>query len=377
MTIRHWKNQMFSFFSPQKKQPGALSLLTPQRFDIAAKLLYLKHYSRGKTSSFAKAAYLHHLEIFNSFFEKNTHSNEKQKKTKQHFVATFNSLIESLQIDGFDPKISKIWVNNQSQLLNGAHRVACAIYYDLPYQSENKANRFGQLDCSWDFFVSQAMKKKIDIDRNYFDAIALEYLYYKRDNLFLVCVFPQADDKTESATKYISEFAQIVYSKPITLNNNSANWLVSLFYLGEPWLGTWENKHQGAQAKVDFCFPNMEPFMCYLVEAESVKKMLELKKRLRSYFGKDKHSVHITDDSNDLLRSAHFVFNNNSIENVSRHEGLTYQLAKHFRNKRRLHEHNGKKVFQINKSQLTEITNVEEVSNPNLYMYLVNTKIKV
>ena len=128
--------KLYNKISDQKFQVNtcsSLELLTPERFDLLAKYIYIKHCEANIKSNFAEKLYLKHIEVFNGFYE----ADGSNKIGGEAFLESFKTLIKSVKTKGFD-KNSFIPVSNKIAL-DGAHRLATCLYFkkDIRYLDLN------------------------------------------------------------------------------------------------------------------------------------------------------------------------------------------------------------------------------------------------
>ena len=98
-----------------------LTLLRYNRFDIAAKLIFIKNKNKNTNCSFSQDVYRQHLKVWNNFYE-----NNPKKEKYSDFVNSFKKLFDSIQANGFRES-SKVPVLN-GLAINGAHRIASSIF---------------------------------------------------------------------------------------------------------------------------------------------------------------------------------------------------------------------------------------------------------
>ena len=182
-----------------------LSLLTPLRFDINAKIFYAKH--RNLNSEYPKELYLEHIRVWNGFFE-----SYPEKNKPEDFINSFNITLESILRFGFkSPEKNYIPLKNNSPY-NGSHRVAASIVSDVEiYGMEDDSN--GQHICDYRFFKQKGLS---DV---YLDEMALEYVtsvgvsvtleeLVRITDLFVeICLRPQ-DDNLKQRIKALDKWLE-------------------------------------------------------------------------------------------------------------------------------------------------------------------------
>lgn len=105
----------------------AISLLQPNRFDEGAKLYYIRSHDLGQNVKLADKLYDCHIEAFCDGIVAEAGKNDKRGLDVYHEV--FNKLIECYRADQFDRNKEWIPVDKNNQILDGAHRLACAVYF--------------------------------------------------------------------------------------------------------------------------------------------------------------------------------------------------------------------------------------------------------
>ena len=296
------------------------NLLTHNRFDLGFKILYLDLLS--KNEEFAKKIYFKHIQAgsLRGFSE----PGYIDKNNFNDFLNSFNKTFNDISKNGFDNSKSLIPISKKSNLLNGSHRAACAIYLkkkleclriDAPEEIQD-----------YKFFYKRNVPIKL------LDIAALKFLEYA-NNIYLAFIWPIA----KGNDKLIEEnIPNIIYRKEIKLNANGAHNLISQIYLGEKWIGSIENNFKGAQFKLSECFKNFDPLRVIAFKSESLEKTNKIKDKIRSIFKIGKNSIHITDTKEETLKLANLVFNNNSIHflNLAKPNKYisTYEKIKKFQN---------------------------------------------
>ena len=129
-----------------------INLLSKYRFDIFVKYYYVKSYIENYDLKEAKKIYLSHIKAFNKF-----HEPDGRKNNAKDFIIKFNSLIENIKsCKNLDKTI--IPISTTGIPIDGAHRIAIALYYDLKIQY----CVFDLLDGKYDeiFFLQRGMPYK-------------------------------------------------------------------------------------------------------------------------------------------------------------------------------------------------------------------------
>lgn len=131
---------------------NSINLLSKYRFDIFVKYYYVKSYIENTNITEAQEIYLSHIKAFNNFSEP-----DGRKNSKNDFIKSFNSLIESVKTcNNLDQTI--IPISTTGIPIDGAHRIAISLYFDLKIQY----CVFDLLDGKYDeiFFLQRGMPYK-------------------------------------------------------------------------------------------------------------------------------------------------------------------------------------------------------------------------
>ena len=285
----------------------ALSMLTPFRFDIAAKHYYAKY--KDVKSNFPLDLYLSHLQVWNNFSE----FNNNNKQNKESFVSEFNNIIDSIEKDGFDESKSVVPIDKSTNSpLNGAHRIATCILKEKMVACCEAPSESGQLDCSYYFFKNRSVFVEGGLNQTYLDAMALNYAKLK-NNTFMITLFPTALCKFEKAREIIVNSTDVVCEKAVPLGKYGPFNFIRTLYDGEPWAGNWQVGFQGVNSKAEQCYNAQGPTYVFLVQTDDPDTLRTLKQNVRDLYNVGNHSIHINDYHYETIRIASAVFNQNSI----------------------------------------------------------------
>ena len=282
------------------KQVDAVQLLTSGRFDVIAKYLYVKNYvNRGRSDRW-RELYLEHVKIFNGYVE----NDGSGKVGPESFVNSFDALIESIRGNGLSEDCI-IPRGGSGDILDGAHRLACALYFGL--QVDVVDVEFSSADFSFnqDYFEERGMSE------SYLDEMALEYAKLKAEKTYMVSVWPRVAGEEQKLRGILESYGSIVYHKQVKLSLNGMVNLMRHAYREEAWLGDYRNEFEGAWNKAKFCFRVGNPLRVYLFE--STGDMIQMKDEIRALYGVEKHAVHINDTAGETIELAELLFNDNSV----------------------------------------------------------------
>jgi len=272
-------------------------LLTHKRFDIAIKYLYASNLS----SDYYKKVYREHLYIWNGFYE-----NTPRKRGFEDFDNAFKSIINNV-VDEPVP------VNNEGHIVNGAHRLAAALYHQRPINTRNtNDNENYPIECDYRFFIKKGLSQAI------LERAALEYAKLK-SNTHIICLFPIAHTRIQEVMNIISEYCNIFYHSSNVLNSEGQLNLMKEIYLDDGWAN-----EEGIRKKGNQCFRGKTNITFVLVDAKNLETVKEMKNKIRSLFNVGNHSVHINDTHEETVRIAKTVFNDNSIYFLNNRKNVSF-----------------------------------------------------
>ena len=275
-----------------------------ERIDLICKLFYIECREKKFDLSFARELYTEHLRAFSegTFTEP---GNEEKNSIEQYFD-TFDRLIDDIREKGFDAGKSVIPVSDNGVILDGSHRVAIAVYYNI----ELPIVRIHGIEQCFDtaFFQKNGLK------RIYLDFMIDRYIR-RKEQTYVVCLWPAGYDleKNKSAEDIIAKSANIVYRKEIKFNYSGIKQLVTQVYYHQRWTGNIDNGYSGVEGKAKPCFAKNKITTIYVIEDISQPDIIELKTKIRDIYQLENHSIHITDTKDEAIEAAELLFNENSI----------------------------------------------------------------
>lgn len=256
----------------------ARTLLHPSRFDLYAKLYYVRMRKENKTEG--ERIYKEHIKAFNPDLKE---PGREDKRSFDDFVLVFDRLIDAFETQEFDSSRSLVPVTEDGVILDGAHRVTALAYYD---------KKIGIARC-------KGIQPKADFDYKYFknrglswdtmDVIAHEMVRWL-PNMYVACLWPKMEDKSK-ARALIEERFGIVYEKNLQVNMNSFQSLIKKVYDNQPWVG--EDNSVKFKSLQCYGFNGQIQFLFFC--ANSLDEVLAVKEQIRSIYDMGKHSLHITD----------------------------------------------------------------------------------
>ena len=279
-----------------------VELLTPNRFDLLAKYIYIYCKSLGIGMGMATQLYKDHIHAFSngSFVE----GDKSAKNSYSDYLNIFNKLIADISLNGFDNEVSLLPITNNNVAIDGSHRLAICLYNNI----DINCLKFEELDPNYNFeyFLKQGLHRK------WTDIMAIEYAKLKK-NTYLAIVFPSAKGKETIVEKIFDQNCKIVYKKEITLSEKGLFNLVKQIYSDEIWSGNYKANFKEERAKAKDCYLKDGILNAYLLEADDLNSIAEAKEEVRKVFNIGNNSIHTTDFNKDTIKIAELLFNNNTI----------------------------------------------------------------
>ena len=289
----------------------ARELINSKRFDFFSVLIYIDHKVKGLDMSFATNLYKERVTAVTdgSFIEI---GKSESKNTFNKFTNTLDKLIEDFQKDNFDNDQSLIPIDADNFVLDGAHRVCCAAYFNrkIRVMKLSGLSTGWQMDYNWLFNRSVSQKN--------LKRYALEYCNYGK-NLYFLVLWPKSfsNKKNKSrALELIENSSNIVHKSKIDLSFNAIRNLMIQIYGHMDWVGSVEDNFEYTYAKALDVYQKNKPTEFILVEGSDLTKITNLKSEIRNVFDIGLNSVHSTDNPSETLQLANLIYNENSIHHL-------------------------------------------------------------
>lgn len=208
-----------------------INLLVPERLDIVVKYLYIK-------SKIENTNFQHYKELYIRHILKRTGGNQyiyeykngipvavSKKISIQDYLHYFDELIESFQTKGFKSEYFIPVSIKNNILLDGAHRAACSIFFNLkPYiVNESRSGR------SWDYnwFNENGFNK------DELNEIINTYYKLKNDNTFSCILWGPLKKQWDNIEKEISSEHKIIMARNFTFTERTFEAIVHDIYSEE------------------------------------------------------------------------------------------------------------------------------------------------
>lgn len=273
-----------------------------KRIDIIIKLICIPQIvdSTNLNSSYLESLYKEHIKCITQGSFKEAGSDSKH--SFELFKDEFKDLCLSISKNGFDEDISLVPVTSDFTPINGAHRIATALYYGVNIKivviPEIKNVNYGL-----DFF------RKRYLDERFINSAIIK-LFEISDKYVLGVTWPASNISPEMLSRSFSN--NIIDIKTSMLTREGCHNIVCEAYSEEAWLGTADNNYNGAWGKVVPCLGNNNnPANFFILKLNDTDSVIDLKESLRTKIGIGKHSIHICDDNIDSLPLLKYIYNIN------------------------------------------------------------------
>lgn len=287
------------------KKIDAIELLTPNRIDLVVKIKFLENIYKNLNCSFISEMYEAHLKAFNGN-GKCSEAGDDNKNDLNDYINSFMKTANSIQKNGFNSDTSLIPIGKNNVLLDGAHRTASAIYFNKKVE----VIKFKDIDENYNYKFFQNNL----LDEKFLDYMVLEYCKLKK-NTFVFCIWPAADKSHRNEVyDLIKQETSVIYEKEFDLNYNGyRNFMIQIYKDFTSWIGNYKNHYKGVYSQLDPCYKSGIPLKIFVVEAESMEKVINLKKKIRDIFNIGNFSIHSTDNQEETIKMLEILLNTNSV----------------------------------------------------------------
>lgn len=269
-------------------------LLTPNRLDILARLAFLEMEEVDPT--FGEEVYFETIRAQSDGAFKDPHN--FSRKSFENYLGTFRGLSQSLK-NGFSSNGPFVPLASDGSILNGAHRVAIALFngFKVPtIQTELKP-------VNADFYYLQTRGVSED------HLLHLLSLFSKYAPDVYMAIFWPIAEKLGIGPGMLQENVGTVQ---LHGNLQMVKNIAYEAYKDMDWIGTPSDKFRGLDSKLAISTGGLREKQSVLVSIFQEKKGLDevrrLKEALRSGDNGSTRAVHITDDSNETNRMAALLF---------------------------------------------------------------------
>lgn len=274
----------------QIKKVKARTLLKPERFDLFAKLFFIKYLSKDPEK--AHLVYESHIKAFNPDGKE---PGRDDKNSIDIFVKTFIDLITEFEETAFDSSKSLIPVDSNGIILDGAHRVAALAFYDkdvtiIQFENVKALARF-----DYAYFMSRGLQWNIC------NLIAIEMTHWI-PSLKAACIWPKVKDK-KFAIAQISNVADISFSRSINLSFSEMVDFVGQIYQHQSWTKSFE----AVKDKARQCYSQNSALQIVLFDCANLDEAVDLKAHIRDHYNIGNHCIHISDNQAETTQIAELL----------------------------------------------------------------------
>lgn len=280
-----------------KKRMNARELLSADRFDLYAKLFYIKN--RVPDTAMARHVYAEHILAFNPDGKEPGRSD---KDGVDDFAQVFDELIDYFETHEFDENISLIPVDENHVPLDGSHRVAALAYYNKEVEVLYFPDVKSKTTFDYNYFINRGLSIKTA------DAIAIEILAYT-SNLHLACIWsPKSNiDDNKDALNYIKNKHAVYYLKSMHMSLECFNRLL-----------IFKIEHKSSDDLLKNLSSNIKTnngiVQVILFEANNTEEISNIKKAIEEYYKLKEHRLYITDTHQETETMMNLVFTEKSKE---------------------------------------------------------------
>lgn len=282
---------------PVIQELSAHELLTWDRLDLAIKIYYLSNL--GRDMGLPLDIYREHIKCFS--LGSYTEPGNPQKNSLEKYVESFVQTHISISTQGFDDNQSLLPLSIDGALLNGAHRLSCAIIESTNVKTIKTTLPRENYD--WKFFKSRGLQSK------YLDIAASTFVDICPD-IYIAILWPRSQQFHNTITDNIPHK---VYVKDLKLTHKGIHNFLSICYKNEPWLGQRAKDYPGIASKLSEVYQPHGQLRIIAFQAKSAKDVMDLKTTNRAMLKLGKHSLHVTDNHVESQELARLVFNDNGV----------------------------------------------------------------
>lgn len=280
----------------------AYQLLDVTRFDLFAKLCYLKY--RTNKRKYAEDIYKAHIKSFNPDLKE---PGRDDKNGYQDFIDTFELLIDTFQKNDFNPTISLVPVDKNYIPLDGSHRIAALVFFNKKIDVVRFINIESKSLFNYKYFINRGIPINI-ADKIAYEALSLQ------NNIYVACLWPKIGKRINKdlAIKTIEKNFKVLYVKEISMSFDQLINFIYEIYKKQEWVGNKLNKYAGAKHKASNCYKSGNSVSFVFFQAHSLNEVLDLKNQIREFFQIEKHALHITDNQSETKEVANLILTEKS-----------------------------------------------------------------
>ena len=282
----------------------AETLLSANRFDIALKVHYGRLRSLGMGKAWREKVYEEQALRITGPSNKIKEYDGSGKENLKDFLYAYHSLLDATDTNTLPAiPISSNWIP-----LDGAHRIATSILKEAPVKTVQFDNEFNII--SNFAFYSTHKNGHGPCSSDVLDEGLIEYCRVKR-TAAIALIFPCVGN-AQQAIKKLEQIADIVHLRKVFMSLEAGSVLLRQVYMGHEWT-KWSTQQSGFNHKVKSCFPFSGKVRVVLLDNFAPEQLRDTKEKIRQLYDLGKHSIHITDSTQETLITAKALFNKNSV----------------------------------------------------------------
>ena len=291
-----------------------IKLLVPEILEIVVKYLYVKSVIENKDVDFFTDLYRRHIYY-------RTGGVEDAKATVDDYVKSFNILIASMRTAGFDRNYPIPVSTQNGIILDGSHRLACALFFDIHPYVEFIEGRKGNIWDYWWFEQHGFSKRELDL-------MLRTYIELKPQNVIAIILWGPVKKYWAEIQSYISAFHKIIAARDFLFDRKMLASIVYDIYAFEDGLKVSDAVRrkvallQNYTPEIRLILAEVEEPECVVNNGRSVcKQALTLKRNVRHQFGSILPSslhdsyliIHTSDNSEHLRHITNILLNQNNL----------------------------------------------------------------
>jgi len=179
----------------------ASSLIVPERIDLIAKIKYIESKELNYKTNYFYKLYKKTIESFSKGLY--TEPGNSYKNSFSKYIKEFDDLIIDMKENKFDPNKSLIPLGNNNAIIDGAHRLSVAYYFNQKVD----CLKFEDISVNYNY---EYFKKNL-LEEEYLDYLTLEYCKLKQ-KIYIMLLKNFNDEKIDDDYK-------VIYIKNIPFNN--------------------------------------------------------------------------------------------------------------------------------------------------------------
>jgi hypothetical protein len=276
------------------------------RFDIIIKFNLAFDFVHKLNDTFSLDLYAKHIAIFSSGTFKEPYS---AKNSLDKYIDDFWVLIDDISSKGFDDNISLVPVSTNFDIIDGSHRVAACMLFEIEISLVKLPLNSNEYD--YHYF------HKRGIDYSYLDNSLLSFIQ-RSPNIRVAIIWPASYDSNsrEESLQILIDKLDVILIKKLNLNFDSMKLLVLHSYYGADFLGNSANGYRGLERKAMEVFRSRATDLIFF-RANSDTEVIKMKNNFRINNSMTHDAIHITDDKIDTIRISSLL-----LDRVSNHQIL-------------------------------------------------------